>query len=296
MKQLLTFCSLLLIAGVFFMGCDKNITESTDSSILFEDAAESISAAMGDESGGAMESFADIYSVAGGGSLGSGLAKSSGESSVMTVAGPPVYNDSTGWWTVTIDRSRTGVENIVSASVQRVYQYQFQKNGVAQKYPIPIIGTDTANTLKFKIVSGSGFFRNARVRHNLTMLKGGWTATKIDKDTVVVNSDTTFVRSGVDSIITRNMVRTFTHTTTMEFSNVKGPRYKPSKNWRDNFSQAVSGTVNGTFNATITFQRGSAYKERTISKTFTIDLGAGAGSLTINGGGRFGMDMHGNRK
>lgn len=294
MKQIRTFSTLLFFTGVFIAGCDKNTTEPEDSSILYEDAAESISAAMGDESGGAMESVADIYSVAGGVPLGSGLAKSSGEESVMTVAGPPVYNDSTGWWSVTIDRSRSGV--YVNASVQRVYQYQFQKNGVVQQNRIT--GTDTANTLKFKIVSGSGFFRNPRVHHNLTMLKGGWTATKIDKDTVVLNSDTTFVRSGVDSIITRNMIRTFTHTTTMEFSDVKALRYKPSMmNWRNNFSQAVSGTINGTYNATITFQRGSAYKERTVSKTFIINLGAGAGSLTINGGGKFTMDLRdGNRK
>jgi hypothetical protein len=294
MKQLITYCTVLLFTGVFIAGCDKNSTAPEDSSILYEDAAESISAAMGDQSGGALESFADIYTVAGGTSVSSALAKNSGENSVMTVASPPVYDVVTGWWSVTIDRSRSGI--FVNASVQRVYQYQFQKNGIVQQNRIT--GTDTANTLKFKIVSGSGFFRSTRVHHNLTQLKGGWTATKIDKDTVVMNSDTTFVRSGVDSIITRNMIRTFTHTTTMVFSDVKGLRYKPSLlNWRDNFSQAVSGTVNGTFNATITFQRGSAYKERSISKTFSIDLGAGAGSLTINGGGKFGMDLReGNRK
>ncbi len=293
MKQLLTFFTLLLFSGVFISGCDKNSTAPEDSSILYEDAAESISAAMGDESGGAIESFADIYGVAGGASVSSTLAKSSGENSVMTVASPPVYDGATGWWSVTIDRSRSGL--LFNASAQRLYQYQFQKNGIVQQYRI--IGTDTANTLKFKIISGSGFFRSLRVHHNLTQLKGAWTATKIDKDTVVVNSDTTFVRSGIDSIITRNMIRTFTHTTTMVFSDVKGLRYKPSLlNWRDNFSQAVSGTVNGTYNATITFERGTAYKERTISKTFTIILGAGAGSLTINGGGKFGMDLHGGNR
>ncbi|MDP1676325.1 MAG: hypothetical protein Q8L88_05610 [Bacteroidota bacterium] len=294
MKQLTTFCILLVITGIFLTGCDKNGVASEDSSVLYEDAAESISAAMGDESGGAMESFVDISAVAGESSGSRAFSKISGENSVMTVATPRVYDAATGWWTVTIDRSRTGI--IVSASVQRVYQYQFQKNGVVQKDRIT--GTDTANTLKFKIVSGSGFFRNQRVHHNLTQLQGGWTATKIDNDTVVINSDTTFVRAGVDSIITRNMIRTFTHTTTMEFINIKALRYKPTlTGWRDNFHNAVSGTVNGTFNATITFERGTAYKERTINKTFTVDLAAGTGSLTINGGGKFGMDLHeGKRK
>ena len=76
MKQLTLFWSLLLIAGVFFAGCDKNTTQPEDSSILYEDAAESISAALGDQSGGAMESFADIYTIAGGSSVSSTLAKS----------------------------------------------------------------------------------------------------------------------------------------------------------------------------------------------------------------------------
>jgi len=293
MKQLTTFCALLAIAGFALTGCDKNGIAAEDSSMVYEDAAETISAAMGDESGGAMESFADVSAIAGGGSISTGLAKSSGEVSVLTGYGTPIYDATTGWWTVTIERSRNGL--IVDAYVQRVYQYQFQKDGVPQKDRIS--GTDTANTLKFKIVSGSGYFRNERVHHNLTELKGAWTATKIDKDTIVLNSDTTFVRSGVDSIITRNMTRTFTHTSTMEFSNVKGLRYRPSMmNWRDNFSQAVSGTVSGTFTATITFQRGTAYKERTINKTFTVELGAGSGSLSINGGGKFGMDLHGGKR
>lgn len=294
MKQLLTFCSLLVIAGIFFTGCDVNNDDSGDTSILYEDAAESISASMGDESGGAMESFADISSVAGGATISTSLAKMNGENSTMTVTSPPVYDAVTGWWTVTIDRSRSGA--IVSASVQRVYQYQFQKNGVVQQYRIS--GTDTANTLKFKIVSGSGFFRNGHVHHKLTRLTGGWTAVKIDNDTIVVNSDTTFVRSGIDSIVTRNMVRTFTHTTTMEFINVKLLRYKPLLTWRTNFRQAVSGMVNGTYNATITFERGDAYKERIISSTFSITLGAGEGSLTLHkGGGKFFMDLNeGKRK
>ncbi|HAP35382.1 MAG TPA: hypothetical protein DCQ28_05375 [Bacteroidetes bacterium] len=296
MKKLLTFCSLLVIAGIVFTGCDKNSTEPEDTTILYEDAAESISAATGDESGGAMESFADISAVAGGASVSTSLAKSSGESSVMTVATPAEYDPITGWWSVTINRSRSGIIFNYNASVQRVYQYQFQKNGVFQQNRIS--GNDTANTLKFKIISGSGFFRNANVHHNLTQLKGAWTATKIDKDTIVLNSDTTYVRSGIDSIITRNMIRTFTHTTTMEFSNVKGLRFRPSIiNWRSNFHQAVSGTINGTYNAAITFERGTAYKERTINKTFTIILGSGDGSLTINGGGKFGMNLQeGKRK
>jgi hypothetical protein len=294
MKRIQLIGSLIVIGAIFFAGCEKNSVAADDSSILYEDAAESISAAMGDQSGGAMESFADVSAVAGETTVNRAFTKSTGESSVMTVASPPVYDAATGWWSVTIDRSRTGM--FVNASVQRVYQYQFQKNGVPQQNRIT--GADTANTLKFKIVSGSGFFRSQRVHHNLTQLKGAWTAIKIDKDTVVLNSDETFVRSGVDSIITRNMIRTFTHTTTMEFVNVKGLRYKPSiVNWRDSFSQAVSGTVNGTFNATITFERGTAYKERTINKTFTVILGTGEGSLTLNGGGKFGMDLHdGNRK
>jgi hypothetical protein len=293
MKQIQKFSAILLLAVIVFTGCkkDNDLLSSSSSSLLYDDAAESISTAMGDESGGAVESFADVLSVAGGGSFSTTLAKSSGDE--MITAGTPVYDSLSGWWTVTIDRSKSGMQ--MSGFVKRIYQYQFSKNGIIQK--LRVTSTDTATTVKFKIIDGSGYFSNLRMKHYLTKVHGGWTVTDLNKDTVTLNSDTVYVRTGVDTIITRNMVRTFDHTLRItKMTDVRGPRFRLNRDnftiWRNNFSKAISGTVEGTFYASITFSNGDLYKERTIDKTFTITLGGGEGSIGFGGDGRkFGCDL-----
>jgi hypothetical protein len=288
------FFSLLVMAGVLITGCDKSTEPETADSIVYEDAAESISAAMGDESGGATESFADVMIAGGGGSMGTAAPMMDGADLVS--AGTPVYDSITGWWSVSVNRSRDN--NLVQRSITREYRYQFSKNSIIQKQYIT--GNDTATTLKFRIVSGTGFFVGPRVSHALTQLKGAWTSSNINKDTVTITLDSTYVRSGTDTITTRNMKRTHTSTTTITAVNVKAPRYRPllSASWRNNFANAISGTISGHYTAAITFQRGDLYRERTIDRDFTITVGGGTGTLSINGNkGNFSIDIqNGQRK
>lgn len=292
MKQLQKYFAPVVLSLIILAGCKQDDPVSAlDSNLLYEDAAESISAALGDESGGAVDNFADVMSAAGGGGFSATLAKT-GDEEIVT-AGNPTYDSTTGWWTVTVDRSRSN--SITSGSFQRVYQFQFLKDGTVQK--LRIEGSDTANTMKFKIVSGSGYFVGPRVKHHLTDLKGAWTVTDLDKDTVTLNSDTTYVRSGVDSIITRNMQRTFTHTLNITaMTDVRGPKFRFGRDnyatWRGNFSKAVSGTLEGTFKATITFQNGDLYRERSIDRSFTVTLGGGDGDISFGGNGpKFSCDL-----
>lgn len=283
----------LLIMGLFIIGCDKSTDPVVDSSVLFEDAAESISAAMGDESGGVTESFADVMIAGGAGTLGS--ASPAMEGADLVTAGVPVYDSLTGWWSVSVNRSLDNM--LVQRSITREYQYLFQLNGNFQKRYI--VNGDTATTLKFKIVSGTGYFNNARVSHHLTHLSGAWTSSDINKDTVTISLDNIFVRSGVDSIKTRNLLRTHNSTLTITGVNVKAPRYRPLDHttWRNNFYRAISGTISGNYSATIAFQRGDAYKERSINRDFTITVGDGEGNLFFNGGERFRINLsNGQRK
>lgn len=298
MKSIQYFVSVLMIAGLLLSGCDKSTEPVTDNSILYEDAAESISAAVGDESGGATESFADVMIAGADGSLGSAMPVMEGTDLVS--AGMPVYDSLTGWWSVSVNRSKDN--SLVKRSITREYRYQFQKNGTFQKRFIT--GTDTATTLKFRIVSGTGYFVGPRVSHALTQLKGAWTSSNINKDTVTITLDSAYVRSGTDTITTRNMVRTHTSTLTITALNLKAPRYRAAWTtlqaaaWRNNFPNAISGTISGHYTAAITFQRGDLYKERNIDRDFTITVGGGNGSLNINGNkGAFNVDMqYGQRK
>ncbi|MFA5834483.1 MAG: hypothetical protein WDA22_13480 [Bacteroidota bacterium] len=294
MKATKQFFSLLLITGLFIFGCEKSTDPQSDSTVLYEDAAESIAAAMGDESGGATENFADVMIAGGGGSLGTMTPIMDGVD--LVTAGVPIYDSVSGWWTVSVNRSQQN--NLVKRSITREYRYRFLKNGIGQKNYIA--GNDTATTLRFWIVSGTGFFQNSRVSHSLTQLKGAWTSNNINKDTVTITLDSNYVRSGTDTITTRNMQRTHKSTLTLTSVNVKAPRYRPllSTTWRSNFYNAISGTISGNYTAEITFQRGDLYKERSINRDFTVTVGSGNGTLLMNGNnGSFKIDMqYGYRK
>lgn len=294
MKQTYTFLSLFIVAALMFTGCEKATDATEDSSVVMEDAAESISAAVGDESGGTTENLADVMIVSGGGSIGAASPVMDG-ADVVTF-GPPVYDSVSGWWTVTVNRSKSN--NLVQRSITREYKYKFLRNGTFQRNYI--VGADTATSLKSWIVSGSGYFTGPRVSHALTQLKGAWTAANINKDTVTITLDSAYVRSGTDTITTRNTKRTHTSTLTITAVNVKAPRFRPllSTSWRNNFANAISGTISGRYVAAITFQNGDLYRDRNVDREFTLTVGGGNGSLTIGGNStRYSVDMtNGQRK
>lgn len=296
MKKKFFSFSAMLIAGLLFIGCENTTDPETDNSILFEDAAESISAAVGDESGGATDNFADVMIAAGGGSMNSNSPVIDGGD--LVTLNDPLYDSLTGWWSVSVNRSFQNTQ--MQRSITREYRYQFRRNGTAQKFYAT--GGDTATSLSFKIVSGSGYFRGPRVNHTMTQLKGAWTSNNIDKDTVTITLDSTYVRSGTDTIKTRNMLRTHTSTLTITSVDVKAPRYKPLQRlqWRENFHQAISGNIKGHYSALITFERGDAYKERSVESDFDITIGNGEGAIGIEIKGkrnRFSMNLQmGQRK
>lgn len=287
MRQIHRAAAAMMLFGALFTGCDKS-TDATDTSVLYEDAAEAISAGVGDNSGGATESFADVTIAAGGGTVSSAMPVMDAGDAVT--AGTPVYDPVTGWWTVTVSRAFDGA--LMTRSITRTYQYQFQKNGVQQKDRIN--GSDTATALKFRIVSGTGTVRTARLSHTLTQLSGAWTTSDLNKDTVTITLDSTYVRSAIDTITTRNAVRTYNGTLTLSAISVKAPRYRPllAASWRAEFHHAISGTVSGNYTATITMQKGDLYKERSVNRDFTITLGGGEGNLNFKGGNRYGIDLH----
>ena len=103
-----------------------------------------------------------------------------------------------------------------------------------------------------------------------------------------MNSDAPYVRSGLDTITTANAVRTLDHTVSMTFTNITGPRIRPASLMftRKNLMNQATGTITGVYTATVTVQRGSTYKEKSIEREFTITLGSGEGAIGIHGDGR----------
>jgi len=271
------FISLLLTAFAAFVmtACDKESPVSPQNDTLAtEDAAESIVSAIGSDNGGAVDQLSDVMELASFGRLQAqaeeGLSKASGFGKIDTS-----YDEATGTWTLKLSRERGNPNGVPYAQFSRTYTYQFlNKNGQPQKYWK--VGADTANTITFNIVEGTGTHRTRNLSQKLTGLSGAFTATGVNTRIVTING--TYQRSAVDTITTRESVRTLDHTLKLTFTNVQGPR-----NGRVDLARKFTGNISGTYDAFVTFQRGESYSEKTINRTFSIELGDGNADINIRG-------------
>ena len=275
-----------LMLGALITGCDKanNPLTATVTASATEDAAYAIAGAMGDSTGGAAESYADLLTLQSTGKLQS--TNTLGKGVTETVSSDSgTYDAANGWWTVTISKMRSNGR--VTANIERQYQYRFWKND-AEWQQYYVVNGDTAIKMEFKIVSGSGYFKNPMVTHQLNELHGAWLATNINKDTVTITLQEQYFRSGVDSIVTHNVTRTLNDTLTITSATITALRYKPSPLrlyalWRLNFPRTISGTVSGHYSATITKQREDFYNETRIDKDFAVTFSGGSGHISIGG-------------
>lgn len=289
--------SLVLLAGMLLTGCSKNDSPTqagTLESAATDDAVLSIAGAMGDDNGGASNNIGDVIALATpdgiAGGLGSSLGKEYGE--MKTTVIDSSYDTATGWWTVTVSKEKNSASNLYYTKLNRTYRVQFLKNNVPQRYwKVPNgLGVDTANVIKYVIVSGTGEYHTPHIHQMLTSVTGAFTATNANTDTLTVNSDAgaPLVRSGIDTLTTANAVRTLDHTISLTFTNIRGPRLRPNSLTltRKDLMKHATGTVAGNYTAKVTVQRGDAYSEKTIDRTFTITLSGGEGSMGIHGDGR----------
>jgi hypothetical protein len=137
-----------------------------------------------------------------------------------------------------------------------------------------VTGGVVADTIKHKLLSGIGYYWTPRLVHHLRLISSDWTAANTNTDTVTING--TYARAGVDTITTvARSGRVLDHSLTLNFINVKGPR-----GTRLDRSDKTSGTIQGTYTATVTVAGKSPF---TITKTFTIILGGGSGTFTVDG-------------
>jgi hypothetical protein len=272
---------MVLSVGTYW-GCQKeNPVNPTSSTTVIDDAAASVATAIGANNGGALDQIGDIATITSavglGNEAGAILNKYSADSAFGAVT--KSYDSTTGWWTLTLSRHRTG--DFGSAEFNRVYEYQFlDKDGGFQKYWLT--GTDTAYSIHFIIASGSGELQTLHIAHHLVSLSGEWLVTGTNTHVITINTVTggDYHRVASDTITGENAVRTLNNTLTMKFIGVMVPR-----GGRLHLVSEVSGTITGTYHADITFSSGSLYVEKTIDKTFTITLG-GDGSCSIDMGGR----------
>jgi hypothetical protein len=282
-----------MLTGSLITGCQRKDNPATAQleSAATDDAVASIAGAIGDENGGASNNIGDIITLAGPDgiqALGSNLAKTYGELTSAVVDSS--YDPVSGWWTIVVTHEKNTPSDQYYTNLTRTYKIQFTKNNTPQRYWRVQNGgsIDTADVIRKIVVSGSGEYKTPHVHHILKSLTASFIATQTNTDRVTVNSAAPYVRSGLDTVTTANAVRTLDHTITLTFTNIQGPRLRPNSAIfvRRNLSNQTTGTINGTYTANVTVQRGSTYKEKTIERTFTITLGSGQGSIGVDGDGR----------
>lgn len=282
MKRVCITCTL---AALVWVGCDKS-TNPAEETTLDEDVATAVAGAVGEDGGGAADQISDAASLASTGGLpaSAGLMNAASGANGNTAI-DTTYDPATGWWTATLTRTRLAPGLGYVAYVYRVYQYQFLKaSGVAQRRYI--VSGDTARTINFKIVRGFGYHRTPRRVHRLDSLSGSWVVTNAHLPTVTITGSTdTYFRHGIDTLETREATRT--HDNTLRITNLQVTRTR-------GLTPSVSGTISGTYEATITFLRGEVYRERSVSREFTVtytgdETRVGVGGRTFRFDRQFGI-------
>lgn len=270
--NLRTISLLLALLGAFALaGCSEHDATTPGASALTtveKDAAEAIATDLGTDDGGLMDQLSDAVDFAGSVDL---MVKSDGECEGLRNA---VYDDATGTWTITIERERGEIDGVPYASFTRVYTLRFldADGNPQERY---LVDESVANTMEFNIVSGDGLHRTFRVEHTLDELVGQFVITDTHTDLVTING--TYLRSGSHHLDNDRFTRDHVSTLNLELVDVQAPRGAA----RD-LSEAVSGTVTGTYEATITFVRGDDYTEREIYREFTVDLGDGEAVMQMS--------------
>ncbi len=283
-----TLFTMALLFMSMITGCQNsdNPVNPDNRTTVVDDAAESVANALATNHGGTFDQMNDIMII----SSVAGLQNEAGaisdihadDSSIHSVS--KTYDPVTGWWTLTLSRQR--FDDFGYAEMHREYQYQFlNSNGNFQQYWLT--GSDTAHSLHFKIISGSGERHTMRFAHHLVSLSSEWMVTGINTNIITINTvnNGAYTRVGSDTMKTLNALRTLNHTLTMTFNNVTGPRTT-----RLHLAEKTSGTITGTYHADITFTRGELYTEKTIDKTFTITFGGDGTTHLYMGGRRFMVD------
>lgn len=263
------FLATLFMIGV--AGCDS----STDDSAITanEDVAESLAKLTAEDTGGLVEQAGDVLELASAGEIQAQTAVVAGKSQTDIIE--RTYDDATGTWTISVLREREDASGERQFSLQKVYEVQFlDANGDPQKFFVT--NGETAHAMSFVIVEGTISLTTPRVSAMRDNITGSWMATGVNTDTVTLNGS--YFRSGGHTITGLEAVRTLDYDLSLEVEDLVGP-----KGSRRDLSQKLSGTVSGEYEAFATFERGDSYREREISKEFTITIADGEATIVVNG-------------
>jgi hypothetical protein len=264
-------------AAFFVTGCKKNDSNPVGNSTTVTtsadvaDAADAVSDALASNNGGAMDQVNDVFEIAGGVGVGGGaLGKVSSDTTIVASQ----YDTTTMSWTTTTYKVQSTPPSYYGIWT-RAHWLQFWANGKAQKFRVT--NGVVADTILHRLDSlgNSGYFYTPRLVHHLLSITSNWVCSNTNTDTVTINGSYNW--SGIDTILApaSRKGRVLVHTIALTFVNVKGPR-----GTRYAHSEKTSGTITCTYTATVTPPGNASY---VVTKTFTIVLGGGDATFSIDG-------------
>ncbi len=267
----ITLLSAVLL--VFFLaGCDATDANEADTGAS-ADVARSVATLVSEETGGLLDQAGDVFELATAGDIDAQAAKLADANQIAGVE--KSYDDATGTWTISVDRFFESPDGLRQAQMTKLYEVQFLNvDGVPQQFFVT--DEDTAHTIAFTIVEGSGSLQTPHLTAERTGITGAWVATGVNTDVVTVNG--TYSRSGAHTLTTENAERTLDYDLAVEVVDLVGP-----KGSRRDLTQKLSGTITGTYDAFATFTRGDLYREREIARNVRIEIDNGTLTITVNG-------------
>lgn len=261
----------LMLAAIFLaaVGCDSGVSDDDDTlDSAKTDAAESIAVLQGEESGGLMEEVMSVFE-----SAQTGAVDGSGKTSDFFFSRE--YNDETGTWTVTRLIELGSLEEERYLYHKRVFEIQFRDSLGSPQIFYNTQG-ELAEEIELTIVEGEGAFVTPHIKAERVSVSGNFVATNADEEIVTVNG--TYAHSGVHTLENAFGSRELDFEMSANIIDLMGPR----DNRRD-LSEAVSGTVEGDYFATLTVERGDVVEQTEIDVEFTIVIEEGEASITIEG-------------
>ena len=295
-QRTLTIATAVLAVLIGGTGCKKNSTAPVVNTGVTssQDAAQSIANAVGEDNGGVTDQMGDVADATGSAGISANVGAASPEESLMksvVTAGDSVsktFNASDTSWTIYVSRSRVGLFGRQAGFTRTYYMKFIDQNGLALlRYITATSPADTASTIIFMALNGSGYTITRFVSTHLLSITSDFTVTGANTSVITLNG--TFSRTGTDTIKTATGERALNYTLVGTLQNVTRPRI-PRYTLGPTIRRATGGTITGTYTATVSVLKGDSYSERSFTKTFTVTFGDNTGSIDV-AGAKFTCDL-----
>jgi len=270
----------IVVSALLLLSCSLTNNDDKEPLTASRDAAECIASSVGLNTGGALDQISDVATMCAPNGLKELENKYGKTYFVMTKS----YDENTGIWSIHIERERGVTGYIPYAHFTRDYRVRFL-NVLNQPQHYYIVDPDTARTVEFHIIRGTGRHQTRRISQQLDSLSASFTITNAHQANVTVNG--TYYRAARDTIRGYNRTRISQNVLQLAFHDVVVPR-----NTGNNFCHGISGNVTGSFDADITFISGTAYAENHIHRDISIDFGSGKGNISFLTGKIYKADLY----